>query len=160
MAASDASMPLFPALPPSAIEGLIYRLARQHTECDGYPARQGCLHDGRSHWVINVFVVRCLTLNDRSKTDDGRKLPAFRQTFRGQGNLERSGDANHRNPIISQTVSTKRIDGPVKQSVRNKIIESRDDDRHANIPGKQIPLQYVRHLETSKDEKQRMKAEG
>src|SRR5713101_5894470 len=135
---------LVPALEPSAIDGLLQRVASQHTEHD----RQAAIHlrelQSPCSLRAHIIVMCRLAAKHTSDGDQGVILLCRGHFFRGQRQFERSRNVHHINIFARRACTLQRIRRRRQQPLSNKAVEAAHHDakpktccakRAANSPG-------------------------
>src|ERR1700719_1029463 len=144
----DGSEPRFesfvPALETGAVDGLLQGVARQHAKNNRHAAVHLRELQSARGLRTNIVIVRRFAAKHAPDGDQRIVLPRRRQFFRRQRQLECSRNVHHINILSGRACSFQRIHRRRKKPLRNKIIESADDNAKAkprraqcaiNLPG-------------------------
>src|SRR6266849_9283914 len=145
---------LVPALEPGAFDGLLQRVASQHTEHD----RQAAIHLRELQSACSLrahIIVMCrLAAKHTSDGDQGVILPRRGHFFRGQRQFERSRNVHHINIFARRACTLQRIRRRCQQPLSDKTVKAAHYDAKPktccaqctiNLPG----LHFLRHRQSA-----------
>src|SRR5258708_20499277 len=135
---------LVSALEPGAVDGLLHRVARQHTKHDWQAAVHLRKLQSARGFRTNIIIVRRFAAEHAADGDQRVVLPRRRQVFRRQRQFECSRHMHHINIFAGRTRPLQRIHRRRKKPLANKAIEPAHDNAKAktccaqcaiNLPG-------------------------
>ena len=143
-----------PALESGAVDGLLQRVAGQHTEYNWQAAVHLRELQSARGLRTNIIIVRRLAAEHAADGDQRIVLPRRGQFFRSQRQFERPRNVHHINILAARARPLQRIHRRRKKPLGDKTIEAAHDDakpktRRAqcaiNLPG----LYFLRHRQSA-----------
>src|SRR5712692_3083146 len=122
---------LVPALEPRAVDGLLQRVARQHTKHNWQAAVHLCELQSSCSLRANIIVMCRLAAQNTPDGDQGIVLAGRGQFLRRKRQFERPRNVHDINILAACTRTFQRIYRRRKKSLGNKTIEAADDDAKA-----------------------------
>ena len=123
--------PLVPHLQPSPVDSLLQVLTSKHSERMRNPSLLRRLPNPARNFIHNHVVMRRITAQQTSKTNNGIVLPSFRQFPRRQRNLKRPRHPHQINVFPGSARAHQPTDCAKQKSLGDKSIEPGNDNREA-----------------------------
>ena len=127
------------------IDRLLHRLAGQHSKGDRDTTLLTGFSKSGGDLVIDVIVVRCLSLDDRSQTDHRVKLSRHRQLVGDQRQFERTRYADDGDVVVACSVSAQCVERAFQQSVGDQVVKPSHNDRDGLVGENQFAFDFFRH---------------
>src|SRR5258708_27666392 len=87
------------------------------------------LPDAARDLIHNHVVMRCVAADQAAKADDGIIFPGFGKSASGQGNFERSGDADQRDVFLPCARAQQSVVSALEEPFCDEGVEARNDNR-------------------------------
>src|SRR5262245_66566908 len=84
--------------------------------------------------------MRRLTADHGAEGDDAGVAARLRQGHRGEGELEGSGDRDHRDRLAPDARTLELVQGAREELTRQLAVEARDDDAHGAAVPRRLAL--------------------
>ena len=118
-----------------AVDGLFQRFAGEHAESVGHAGLLRGLPDAARDFIDDDIVMRRIAAKQATEADDRVVFLRFSQRASGRRNLKRTRHADDLNVFVFRAAAQQSIESATKQSFRNELVKTRDDDAETSSRG-------------------------
>ena len=120
---------LVPQLDAGAVDCLVNRVCSYNSENYRHSCLQTCFADPASNFTGDVFEMRSLAANNRTKANDRIKLFRFGQPQSQQWDLKSAGDAVDLDQFFVRAQALERVERALNQTRADEVVPTTGDNR-------------------------------
>src|SRR5882762_6649195 len=123
-----------------AADGLLERVAGQHTENDGKSSVHLRELQTAGGFGANIIVMSGFAAQDAADGDEGVVSTGGSKFFRGQRKFESAGNVDDIDVFVFRASAAESVDGSRQQTIGNEAVEAAHHDAEAQTDGSQFAI--------------------